>query len=78
VIKREDKVTFEVVVRPKPHSQSAVRTAKNVLCLISTRTTASNGVMAPPGYSFDMELLSNLFKASEIVKIKSNNERNKK
>jgi hypothetical protein len=34
--------------------------------------------MAPPGYSFDMELLSNLFKASEIVKIKSNNERNKK
>jgi hypothetical protein len=34
--------------------------------------------MAPPGYSFDMELLANLFKASGLLKVKSNNERNKK
>jgi hypothetical protein len=34
--------------------------------------------MAPTGYSFDMELLSTLFKSSGIVKIKNNNDKNKK
>jgi hypothetical protein len=34
--------------------------------------------MAPIGYSFDMELLSTLFKSSGIVKLKSNSDKNKK
>jgi hypothetical protein len=56
----------------------AICREKHPLLLLAASQTTSNGVMAPPGYSFDMELLSNLFKASGLVKVKSNNERNKK
>jgi hypothetical protein len=53
-------------------------TKKNLLFLTEKTRPHLGQIMAPPGYSWDMELLARLFRDSGIVKIKSPKDRKEK